>query len=58
VEQALNLRKKVLTSSKPKIIKGECLDGPMYLSMLQSYLTAINNGSVPNIQNAWTYMCI
>lgn len=30
----------------------------MYVSMLKSYVTAINNGGVPNIENAWTYMCI
>lgn len=40
------------------MIKGEYLDGTMYVSMINSYLTAINNGGVPNIQNAWTYMCI
>jgi|688.fasta_scaffold270704_1 hypothetical protein len=40
------------------MLKGEHLDGTMYISMLNSYLNAINNGGVPNIQNAWTYMCI
>jgi hypothetical protein len=49
VEQALNLRKKVLTNAKPKMIKGEYLDGTMYVSMINSYLIAINNGGVPNI---------
>lgn len=58
MEQALSLRKKVLANAKPKMLKGEYLDGTMYISMLNSYLTAINNGGVPNIQNAWTYMCI
>jgi hypothetical protein len=58
VEQALNLRKRVLTNAKPKMLKGEHLDGLMYMSMLNSYLAAINSGGVPNIENAWTYMCI
>jgi len=54
VEQALSLRKRVLTNAKPKMLKGEHLDG----TMLNSYINAINNGSIPNIENAWTYMCI
>ena len=58
MEQALTLRKKILTNTKAKMLKGEHLDGTMYISMLNSYLSAINNGGVPNIENAWTYMCI
>ena len=29
----------------------------MYLCLLNSYVAAINNGAVPNIENAWNYMC-
>lgn len=29
----------------------------MYCNMLSSYVTAINEGAVPNIENAWNYMC-
>jgi len=29
----------------------------MYVSLIHSYLAAINNGSVPNIENAWNYLC-
>ena len=58
MEQSLNLRKRVLSSTKPKTLKGEYLDGTMYLSVLNSYLTCINDGGVPVIENAWTYMCI
>lgn len=29
----------------------------MYSDLIQSYLTAINGGAVPNIENAWTYIC-
>ncbi len=29
----------------------------MYTNLLRSYVTAINEGAVPNIENAWTYMC-
>jgi hypothetical protein len=58
VEQALILRKRVLHSAKPKLLRGQPLDGSMYVSLVKSYLNAINNGGVPNIENAWTYMCI
>ena len=49
VEQSLNLRKRVLSSTKPKKLKGEYLDGNMYISVLNSYLTCINEGGVPVI---------
>lgn len=39
------------------MIKGKKLDGPMYLCLLDSYVGAINKGAVPNIENAWSYMC-
>lgn len=29
----------------------------MYLCLLNSYVNAINNGAIPNIENAWNYMC-
>ena len=58
MEQALNLRKRIFSSTKPKLFKGEHLDGNMYISILNCYINCINNGGVPNIENAWTYMCI
>ena len=42
---------------KPKTLNGQKLSGELYLSMLSSYVGAINNGAVPNIENAWNYMC-
>ena len=41
----------------PKKFKGQILDGKMYLNTLSSYVNAINEGAVPNMQNAWGYMC-
>lgn len=38
-------------------MKGKQLDGKMYLSLMDSYVSAINDGAVPNIENAWNYMC-
>ncbi len=29
----------------------------MYTDLIKSYLNAINNGAVPNIENAWMYIC-
>jgi hypothetical protein len=57
VEQVMNFRKRILGKIKPKTFKGKILDGPMYLCLLSSYVNAINNGAVPNIENAWNYMC-
>ena len=57
VEQMMTLRKHILTKIKPKQIDGKKLDGSMYLGLIQSYINAINTGSVPNVQNAWTYVC-
>ena len=57
VEQMMTLRKHILTKIKPKQIDGKKLDGQMFLGLIQSYVNAINNGSVPNIQNAWSYVC-
>ena len=29
----------------------------MYCDLVKSYVTAINNGAVPAIESAWTYIC-
>ena len=29
----------------------------MFVNLIKSYLLSINNGSVPNIENAWNYLC-
>jgi hypothetical protein len=33
------------------------LNGEMIMTLCDSYVRAINNGAVPNIENAWTYVC-
>ena len=38
------------------MIKGEPMNGNMYVNLVRSYLTAINKGSIPNIENSWTYV--
>jgi len=33
------------------------MTGEMLLELAVAYTSAINEGSVPNIQNAWSYVC-
>ncbi|CAD8065990.1 unnamed protein product [Paramecium primaurelia] len=56
-EQVINLRKKILNRIRPKILNGKTLSGQMYCDLIRSYVTAINNGAVPAIESAWTYIC-
>lgn len=53
----LNLRKKILERTKIKTLNGKALDGAMLGQLLTSYVESINTGAVPNIENAWTYIC-
>lgn len=57
VEQVMQLRRKVINKVKPKTINGKKLSGAMMLTLADSYVTAINNGAVPNIESAWNYIC-
>ena len=58
VEQVLTLRKKILTTNKIKKINDKEINGEMLSGLIVSYINAINNGAVPNIENAWNYICI
>jgi hypothetical protein len=49
VDQVIHFRKRILNRMKPKTLKNKLLDGQMYLCLLESYVTAINKGAVPNI---------
>ena len=57
VEQVMTFRKRLLGRMKPKVINQKKLNGEMYTSLLGNYVKAINEGAVPNIENAWNYMC-
>ena len=57
VEQVMTLRRKVINRVKPKMINGKKLTGQMLAHLSESYVAAINNGAVPSIENAWTYIC-
>lgn len=56
-QQVMSLRKRILTRCKPKTLNGVLLNGEMFVSLTKNYLTAINQGAVPNIENAWSYLC-
>jgi hypothetical protein len=57
VKQISELRQKIFKKVKPKVLNGKPLTGEMILELALAYTNAINSGSVPNIQNAWTYVC-
>lgn len=57
VEQVMQLRRKVINRIKPKMLNGKKLTGPMLATLSESYVIAINNGAVPSIENAWSYIC-
>jgi hypothetical protein len=38
-------------------LNGKKLSGAMLCNLATSYVVAINNGAVPNIETAWTYIC-
>ena len=57
VEQIMHLRRKVLGHMKPKAINNQPLDAVSWFQMVKQYVSAINEGCVPNIQSSWTYIC-
>lgn len=57
VHQAMSFRKRILSSVKVKSLQNQKLNGELYCSMISAYVGAINEGAVPNIENAWNYMC-
>jgi hypothetical protein len=57
LEQVDTLRRKVMSTVKPKTLNGKHLSPEMFVTLAESYVQAINEGAVPNIENAWTYIC-
>ncbi len=53
LEQAANLRSKILKKVKPKRIKGKVLDGESLLELAQSYVEVINKGTLPNFESSY-----
>lgn len=57
VEQMNTLRQRISKKVKPKMLNGKFISGEMLLELCISYTEAINKGSVPCIESAWTYLC-
>lgn len=57
IDQVMSLRRKVMNRVKPKMLNGRKLTGVMMATLAESYVASINNGVVPNIENAWSYIC-
>lgn len=38
------------------MISGRNINGSMLVEICKAYTTSINNGSLPNIENAWSYV--
>lgn len=51
------LREKIFRKVKPKVLNGKFVTGEMLLELADAYTDSINSGTLPNIQNAWTYVC-
>eukprot|EP01017_Pseudomicrothorax_dubius_P007048 TRINITY_DN1212_c0_g2_i1.p1 TRINITY_DN1212_c0_g2~~TRINITY_DN1212_c0_g2_i1.p1 ORF type:complete len:878 (+),score=280.77 TRINITY_DN1212_c0_g2_i1:686-3319(+) len=57
MEQAKTIRKKIFKKIKPKIMNGKPLNGPMLIDLCKAFINSVNGGSLPNIENAWVYVC-
>jgi hypothetical protein len=55
----MNLRKKIFSTLKQfKLNDKSNLKGPEYIMMTKKYITAINDGKVPNMTDTWTFIKI
>ena len=57
MEQIIVLRKKVMNHMKAKMINGQPMSGELWIALVEQYLGALNNGTVPSIESSWTYIC-
>lgn len=56
VSQIQLAQKKIYRKVAPKKIGKQLVNGRIFLEAAQCYLEAINSGSVPCIENAWSYV--
>lgn len=57
IAQMQELRHKIFKKVKPKMINRRTVTGASLLELCEAYTAAINQGSVPCIESAWTYVC-
>jgi len=55
--QVLALRRHILNNMKAKTMHNKVLNGGMYIELIRSYIEAVNNGAIPNIENTWALIC-
>lgn len=55
--QAKSLRSKIFKKVKAKSLNNMFINGDQFVQLCKTYIEAINNDKVPNIQNAWSYIC-
>ena len=51
-----SLRNKILTNACPKVINGEAVTAPLLCRMMETYVSSINHGAIPNITSAWNHI--
>lgn len=56
VEGALQLKNSLNQNAKIKTFGGKPITGQLLSDMLQTYVEAVNEGAVPNIENTWCYV--
>ena len=57
VRQMDLLRSKIFKRVKPKSLNNRFVTGASLLELCEAYTEAINKGSVPCIESAWSYVC-
>lgn len=57
IDQIRHARKKIFKKIRPKMINGKILNSRMLIELCKAYIQAMNTGNMPNIENAWTYLC-
>ena len=51
------LRSKIMGSDKIKTINGTEVNGKLLFNLLESYVSTLNKGDIPVIENTWSYIC-
>ncbi len=57
VEQVIQFKKSVLERIQPKKLNGNLIDGAILTELIKNYVSAINEGAIPNIENTWQRIC-
>lgn len=57
VNQMKQLRSRIFKRVKPKVLNSTFITGESLVELCEAYVKAINQGSIPCIESAWTYVC-